>query len=364
VINRSPVSGTVLRSTSPVSLRARRTSRGVAALALAASVVAWPVAAGAQTTPSTVVTAAVLAPSAPAPAVTVLSVAAAPTPAKPVFTDGIADTARVALDAFPAARSGSGVTPVAASAPSSASAVPQTLTVSTETAQNPVAVQQSLTVQGAGRSAAVSPASPAVTPPTPLSVNGGSAGETWTGTVIETSDLNAFVFGTLVETVTAPTTAKAIAALPVEPTARYSGALRQLADLVSARTKVDANKLYNVWLATDSRRMTAILTAMAQVGTQYRFTGNKPGGFDCSGLTSYAWAQAGVKLPRVSGEQISWAAPKSFEQLLPGDLIWRPGHIGLYLGVGDAMVHSPQTGKTVEVRKIGKSQRYGGVLER
>ena len=138
--------------------------------------------------------------------------------------------------------------------------------------------------------------------------------------------------------------------------------LHLLASLVADRTKVDVVALESSWLRVDERRLRVVLSAMAQVGTPYRYTGNQPGGFDCSGLTSFSWSQVGVKIPRTSTDQINALAPRSFEQLLPGDLIWRPGHIGIYLGVGDAMVHSPQTGKTVEVRKMGKASRFGSPL--
>jgi cell wall-associated NlpC family hydrolase len=138
--------------------------------------------------------------------------------------------------------------------------------------------------------------------------------------------------------------------------------IHMLAYEVAARAKVDAAALELVWRRTDERRMRAVLSALAQVGTPYRSAGNQPGGFDCSGLTSYAWSQAGVKIPRSSGDQISAVAPRTIDQLLPGDLVWHPGHIGMYLGVSDAMVHSPQTGKTVEVRKINRGVRYGSPL--
>lgn len=82
-------------------------------------------------------------------------------------------------------------------------------------------------------------------------------------------------------------------------------------------------------------------------------------GFDCSGLTRYAWAQAGVLLPRTSREQ--WYAPgtriTSLAALQPGDLVFfatnptNPAtihHVALALG-GDAMLEAPQTGDVVKV---------------
>jgi cell wall-associated NlpC family hydrolase len=143
----------------------------------------------------------------------------------------------------------------------------------------------------------------------------------------------------------------------------YEAARLSVAQLVAGRyVKANAASLDAVWANTDPRRMVAVLTALSQVGTLYRYSGNEPGGFDCSGLTSYSWSAAGVKLPRISGDQINAASPRSVEQLLPGDLVWRPGHIMMYVGVGDVVVDSPQTGKRVTVRSWGRTSRYGSPI--
>jgi NlpC/P60 family len=185
------------------------------------------------------------------------------------------------------------------------------------------------------------------------------AGASWSSALIATDDLESFVLGVAVEAPVSPESIATISALPADPGDRYVASLRSLAAMIETRTKVSAAALLKVWMVTDEARMRTILVAMAQVGTAYRYTGNQPGGFDCSGLTSYAWGRSGVKIPRVSADQIAAAAPRSMEQLLPGDLWYRPGHIGLYLGAGDASVHSPQTGKLVEVKKMGRITRLG-----
>lgn len=190
----------------------------------------------------------------------------------------------------------------------------------------------------------------------------GTGDQTWSAVVLDTSSLSDYYLGIAVVAPSNPKTVAAVSSLPTEGSARYEAAMRQLALMVAERTKVDAKELQSTWARTDPTRMRAVLTALAQVGTMYRYTGNQPGGFDCSGLTSYSWAQAGVKIPRTSTEQIAWAAPRTPETLQPGDIVWRPGHVGLYLGVGDAMVHSPQTGKPVEVRRWGKIARWGSPL--
>ncbi len=188
------------------------------------------------------------------------------------------------------------------------------------------------------------------------------SGASWSSAIVSTDDLESFVLGVAVEAPVSPESIATISALPADPGDRYAASLQSLAAMVEARTKVSAASLLKVWMVTDEARMRTILVAMAQVGTAYRYTGNQPGGFDCSGLTSYAWGRSGIKIPRVSGDQIAAAAPRSMEQLLPGDLWYRPGHIGLYLGAGDASVHSPQTGKLVEVKKMGRTTRLGSPL--
>ncbi len=168
--------------------------------------------------------------------------------------------------------------------------------------------------------------------------------------VINTSDLGEYVLGTAIVAPISQESQKILAALPTATAERYIALLGAMARVVGPRTKTDPAALEAVWIRTDGRRMKAILTAMAQVGTRYRFTGNKPGGFDCSGLTSYAWSQAGVKIPRTSTLQYQGLAKKSASELLPGDIVWHPGHVSMYLGVGTAVVDAPQTGKTVLVK--------------
>lgn len=173
--------------------------------------------------------------------------------------------------------------------------------------------------------------------------------------LINTSDLGNYALGTAIVAQVSQESQKILAALPTATAERYIALLRAMAKVVGPRTKTDPAALEAVWVRTDGRRMKAILTAMAQVGTRYRFTGNKPGGFDCSGLTSYAWSQAGVKIPRTSTLQYEGLTKKSAPELLPGDIVWHPGHVSMYLGVGTAVVDAPQTGKTVLVKSASAS---------
>ncbi len=143
----------------------------------------------------------------------------------------------------------------------------------------------------------------------------------------------------------------------------YDSARRSVVDLLVARLpKLSADRLEQAWAAADPRRMITVYAALAQVGTNYRYSGNEPGGFDCSGLTSYAWSVAGIKIPRTSTDQINATGMRGPDQLLPGDLVWRPGHISMYLGAGEFVIDSPQTGKQVHVRQWGRTSRYGSPI--
>jgi len=77
----------------------------------------------------------------------------------------------------------------------------------------------------------------------------------------------------------------------------------------------------------------AVEAAKAQLGTPYSWGGTGPGGFDCSGLTSWAYRQAGVELPRMAHQQaIGQQVP--YDQLEPGDLAVWDGHVAMYAGDG------------------------------
>ncbi|MGH3857981.1 MAG: NlpC/P60 family protein [Pseudonocardiaceae bacterium] len=104
----------------------------------------------------------------------------------------------------------------------------------------------------------------------------------------------------------------------------------------------------------------AINYACGQLGLPYVWGGNGPqnGGFDCSGLTTAAYAAAGVTLPRTAEAQFR-AGPRvpDGQPLLPGDLVFygsangRIHHVGLYLGSG-RMIDAPDSGQVV------KTERY------
>lgn len=87
-------------------------------------------------------------------------------------------------------------------------------------------------------------------------------------------------------------------------------------------------------------------------GTPYRYGGTSPRGFDCSGFTSYVYKKASVKkLSRTSSGQRHAGKTVSRRSAKPGDLIWTPGHVAIYVGNGE-MIDAPRPGKTIQVRSI------------
>jgi cell wall-associated NlpC family hydrolase len=126
---------------------------------------------------------------------------------------------------------------------------------------------------------------------------------------------------------------------------------------------LSAPELDAEWSAVSVPKQHVLLAAMSQMGVPYHRRMSKPGrGFDCSGLVLFAYAQAGIGLPRSSRDQIRAATQIDRVQLEPGDLVYYPGHISLYLG-DDFVIHSPQPGQEVEVREMfSRSLRFGDAV--
>ncbi len=93
--------------------------------------------------------------------------------------------------------------------------------------------------------------------------------------------------------------------------------------------------------------------AMSQLGTPYVWGGAAPGGFDCSGLVMWAYAQVGVSLPHSSYAMWGAGVPVSRDQLEPGDIVFFDGlgHVGLYIG-NDEFVEAPHTGDVVKISSL------------
>lgn len=111
--------------------------------------------------------------------------------------------------------------------------------------------------------------------------------------------------------------------------------------------------------------MAAVQAAASQLGVPYVFGGEQPGvGFDCSGLVQWAWAQAGVSIPRTTETQWPALQHVSLDALEPGDLLFyynldgdsQVDHVVMYTGSGpygtDTVIQAPFTGSTVSYSPI------------
>lgn len=94
--------------------------------------------------------------------------------------------------------------------------------------------------------------------------------------------------------------------------------------------------------------------AARYVGVPYRSGGTSPKGFDCSGFTQYVFGKLGISLPRTTSSQKNAGTVVSRKDAKPGDIIWSPGHVGIYAG-DNMQIDAPRPGKTIQFRSIWQS---------
>lgn len=129
----------------------------------------------------------------------------------------------------------------------------------------------------------------------------------------------------------------------------------QVATEAARREGVDGGRMRAAWAAADQAHQLVLMTAFTQLGTPYRHLGRTPGQqFDCSGFTGWVYEQSGVALERSSRLQIRQVPRVNRASAQAGDLVYYPGHISIYLGIDNLIVHSPQTGRSVEVSHLSK----------
>jgi peptidoglycan DL-endopeptidase CwlO len=113
--------------------------------------------------------------------------------------------------------------------------------------------------------------------------------------------------------------------------------------------------------AASSAAGVAVNAALSQVGKPYQWGAAGPDAYDCSGLTMWAWARAGVSLPHSSQMQYSATPRVARSALQPGDLLFFGSpihHVGMYVG-GGRMVEAPYTGASVRVVAAFRSDYVG-----
>jgi cell wall-associated NlpC family hydrolase len=140
----------------------------------------------------------------------------------------------------------------------------------------------------------------------------------------------------------------------------YLGARDAAADAVAWEMRLDPGAVRSAWSKADMQHQEAVLAALTQLGVEYRYARSEPGvAFDCSGLTAFAWGRAGVTLTRQSGSQINAAASRDQSSAVAGDLAQYPGHVMMWLGVGDAIVHASNPSTDVALSFVNRSVRFG-----
>ncbi|MET9731396.1 NlpC/P60 family protein [Streptomyces sp. NPDC006458] len=134
-----------------------------------------------------------------------------------------------------------------------------------------------------------------------------------------------------------------------------------------------AHKAQTDWLGTgvldgniagaSEQGVRAVEFATAQQGKPYVWGAEGPDSYDCSGLTSQAWAHVGLVIPRTSQAQWEQLAHVDVKDMRPGDLIIYfddASHVGMYIGDG-LIVHAPRPGRTVTVTGAGSMPILGVV---
>jgi hypothetical protein len=141
------------------------------------------------------------------------------------------------------------------------------------------------------------------------------------------------------------------------------GAAVELLRSDQVSTVIDGNGL------SDTERATVISSALSRVGLPYVWGATGPNSFDCSGLVQWAFAKAGILMPRTAAEQFLTGSHLPLSAAQPGDLLawtYDPSdpsfvdHIAIYLGNG-MMVVAPHTGVNVQVVPVPTNDLAGVV---
>ena len=157
-------------------------------------------------------------------------------------------------------------------------------------------------------------------------------------------------------------TADQLSAQQVEQLKKVQEKQRELAQQRASRSAADRVDLGNTGSAS-GRAMAAFQAAQSQIGKPYVYGATGTASYDCSGLTSWAYGQAGVSIPRTSQAQASYGTHLSMSELKVGDLVIFYGdqhHVGFYAGNGQVL-HAPRTGTVVRYESINNMPFQFGV---
>ncbi|MEU6259057.1 NlpC/P60 family protein [Streptomyces sp. NPDC047043] len=139
--------------------------------------------------------------------------------------------------------------------------------------------------------------------------------------------------------------------------------LEQEAALKAQTAWLDSGILDEISGKASEQGKKAVEFATKQIGKPYEWGAEGPDTYDCSGLTSQAWLNAGHGIPRTSQEQWKQLKHVDIKDMRPGDLIIYfddASHVGMYIGDG-AIVHAPRPGRTVTITGAGSMPILGVV---
>ncbi len=96
--------------------------------------------------------------------------------------------------------------------------------------------------------------------------------------------------------------------------------------------------------------------ALRERGKPYVWGAEGPNTFDCSGLVKWSYAKgAGINLPHQSGAQANAGTQLPVSAAQPGDVLWKPGHVGIFIGDGK-FIHAPKAGDVVKITDMKYSK--------
>jgi len=135
--------------------------------------------------------------------------------------------------------------------------------------------------------------------------------------------------------------------------AQYQLFRAALVNRVAARVNESRAAMLQAWSQSSLKHQMALIAGLTTLGVGYEYGSDNPKkGLDCSGLVAYAWKQVGISLPLQSKRQWEASRDVAQEDALPGDIVWYPGHTMMYLGVGDAVLHSARENLGVRLGRI------------
>lgn len=149
----------------------------------------------------------------------------------------------------------------------------------------------------------------------------------------------------------------------------YTGRVVEVLDLTNGWYKIESGYICADYVVeadaaeaqSSGKAQEIVNCAMQYLGCAYVYGGSSPRGFDCSGFTSYVYAQCGVKINRTASAQLNNGYAVSRGELQPGDLVMfnsgsssPASHVGIYVGNGQ-FIHSSAPGVGVVIDSLNSN---------